>query len=46
MNPLIPPFSTASIVEAVVVQVSEDGVITHWRSYPDTVSLLGQIGAW
>jgi len=37
--------TTISINEAVVVQVSEDGRITHWRSYPDAVSLLGQIGA-
>jgi predicted ester cyclase len=36
---------TISIVEAVVVRVSESGVITHWRSYPDAVSLLGQIGS-
>ena len=34
-----------SIAEAVVVRVSEAGLITHWRSYPDAVSLLGQIGA-
>ena len=40
-----PTGRTVSIAEAVVVQVSEDGVITHWRSYPDAVSLLGQIGA-
>lgn len=40
-----PTGRTIAIVEAVVVEVSEAGVITHWRSYPDAVSLLGQIGA-
>ena len=40
-----PTGRTISISEAVVVQVSEAGSITHWRSYPDAVSLLGQIGA-
>lgn len=40
-----PTGRTVSIVEAVVVQVSDDGRITHWRSYPDAISLLGQIGA-
>ncbi|HUI03706.1 MAG TPA: ester cyclase [Acidimicrobiales bacterium] len=40
-----PTGRTISIREAVVVQVSPDGLITHWRSYPDAVSLLGQIGA-
>jgi len=40
-----PTGRTISIAEAVVVRVSEAGVITHWRSYPDALSLLGQIGA-
>ena len=40
-----PTGRTISISEAVIVQVSEDGLITHWRSYPDAVSLLSQIGA-
>ena len=40
-----PTGRTISIAEAVVVRVSASGVITHWRSYPDAVSLLGQIGA-
>ncbi len=41
-----PPTGRAiAIFEAVVVEVSEAGLITHWRSYPDAVSLLGQIGA-
>jgi predicted ester cyclase len=35
---------TISINEAVAVEVSAEGLITHWRSYPDAVSLLGQIG--
>ena len=39
-----PTGKTLSISEAVVVEVSEDGLITHWRSYPDSLSLLGQIG--
>ena len=40
-----PPTGRAiSIFEAVVVEVSDAGLITHWRSYPDAVSLLGQIG--
>ncbi len=40
-----PTRRTISIFEAVVVEVSDEGLITHWRSYPDAVSLLGQIGA-
>lgn len=40
-----PTGRTISIVEAVVVRASPEGLITHWRSYPDAVSLLGQIGA-
>ena len=39
-----PTGRTISIREAVVVQVSNDGLITHWRSYPDALSLSGQIG--
>ena len=39
-----PSGKTISIHEAVSVDVSEAGLITRWSSYPDAVSLLGQIG--